>query len=510
MSRTKLGIKIAFSVVLIALIQGGLSFYRISVILDAYGDNINGIIQVALQISAFLVLIQGGMSAAYQYRMYAPLTGGEFGKVSSLFSGLQKSMRRVSGKMLLIAGVIIPVYSALVVNQGVAYLDTVLILAVIGIRIVAPYFFTLPERCLIDVKEKKYVVISIEGIKDILTIGTEIVLIMFTSLPLPVILSVNLIYMGATKLVYLWMIRKYYGREFSLKAPPEYTSAKMTRAVYAHQVSSIATGNTDTVVLSLLSSLGSVTIYSAFANLLSYPAVIINRMIEGMRASLALNITADDEGSYPVFKEMLAFSFFCVCAIVPVFLRMANPFVTLWIGEKYNISWIPLMLFGMVLTHSLLMPVIYAARDAKGLYQQSKRFTIVQAAVNVVLSVALVIPLGITGVLIGTVAAEYFVLQPFNFRLVYSEVFHRRLTIYAELAGVALISAAVYFLSGFAIQHIAGSGWLVFVQKVLVCTAISGVCAFGGLWAFSSGFRNFVKRFIKKRRTKKNGDARDE
>ena len=284
---------------LIALIQGVLSFYRISVILNVYGDKINGIVQVALQISAYLILFQTGMSAAYQYKMYAPLSDEEYGRVAALFAGLQRSMLKVSAKMLLVSFIIIPVYSALLLNQDVRYWETVFILAAIGIRISAPYFFTLPERCLIDIKEKKYVIITVEGVKDCASLVTEVLLIQFTGIPLPLILCVNLIYLGASKLIYLRLIKKYYGRSFNLKSTPEYAPATMTKAVYAHQVSSIATSNTDNVVLSLLSSLKNVTIYSAFASLISYPNVVISRMIEGMRASLALKITRDDTGSLP-------------------------------------------------------------------------------------------------------------------------------------------------------------------------------------------------------------------
>ena len=434
MSKTKIGIKIAFSVVLIALIQGILSFYRLSVVLSAYGDKINGVVQVALQISAYLVLFQGGMSAAYQYKMYAPLSNAEYGKISSLFSGLQNSMRRVSGKMLLIALIIIPVYSALLLNQGVRYWDTFLILAVIGIRITAPYFFTLPERCLIEIKEKKYVVITVEGIKDCITLCTEILLIKFTGLPLPLILCVSFIFLAATKLIYLRIIRKYYGNSFDLKSVPEYTSSTMTKAVYAHQASSVVTSNTDNVLLSILSSLKNVTIYSAFSTLISYPSLVISRMIEGMRASLALKIARNDEDSFSAFKQLLAFSFFCVCAIVPVFLQMANPFVALWIGSQYSIAWIPLILFCLILSDKIIMPVIYAARDAKGLYQESKKFTILQAVVNVVISVGLVIPFGITGVLAGTFASKYLILQPCNLKLVYTKVFNRKLTVYLDFS----------------------------------------------------------------------------
>lgn len=498
---TKIGIKTAASVVLIALIQGVLSFYRAKVLITAYGDNVNGIVQVALQISAYLVLFQTGMSAAYQFKMYEPLTNGEYNRISSLFSGLQKSMFKVSSKMLLISLLVVPVYSAILLNKGVRYWDTLLILAAIGIRICAPYFFTLPERCLIEIKEKKYVVITVEGVKDIVTLCAEIALMGYTKIPLPVILCVNLVFLALSKLVYLRYIRKYYGKDFDLKSIPEYASTKMTKAVYAHQISSVATSNSDNVVLSIFSTLKNVTIYSNFSLLMSYPIVVISRIIEGMRATLALKITRNDEDSYNAFKELLSFSFFCICIIVPVFILIANPFVSLWMGEEYQIPIIPLLLFALILADHLFMPTVYAARDARGLYEESKGFAISQAIVNVALSIALAIPFGITGVLSGTFAACYVILQPGNFKLVYSKVFNRKMTIYFDLLAVAAICAISYFVAGFAIgQLFAGKGWLPLIEKAVVSTVICSVIAFAGLLLFNSGFKLLMRRFIKPRK----------
>jgi O-antigen/teichoic acid export membrane protein len=239
--------------------------------------------------------------------------------------------------------------------------------------------------------------------------------------------------------------------------------------------------------------------YSNIALLISYPNTVIYRIIEGMRATLALKITRGDEDSFAAFRQLLAFSFFCIIVIIPVFLLLANPFVTLWVGADYQISWLPLLLFGLMLADYLLMPVIYAARDARGLYPESQRFTIAQAIVNLVISVALAAPFGITGVLAGTIAAAYFVLQPGNFRLVYRNVFQRRMTIYYELAVVAALCTASYFGGGFVISRLAlGTGWLSLIVHAAVSGAIAAAVAFTGLYLTHSGFRALVKRFLRR------------
>ena len=499
LNKTKLGLKIALSVMAVSIIQGAFTLLRTNIVLNAYGDKINGIVQVALQMSAYLALFQNGMSAAYQYSMYAPFHQQNFLKISGLFAGLRKSMARISVKLLAVSIVIVPLYAALLIRQGVEYLNTVFIMAVIGVRLIAPYVLTLSERCLIDIREKRYLVNTIEGVKDCLSLLTEILLISYTNLPLPVILSFNLIFVFITKRIYIRIVKKDYGQSLSMQSEPDYSPAKMTKDVMIHQVASVATSNTDGVLLSIASSLTNVTIYGAFSTLIIYPSLVISRIIEGMRASLALKITREDENSYSAFREMLAFSFFCICFIVPSFLVLANPFVSLWLGEQYQINNTTLIFFGLMLADSFFMPPVYAARDAKGLYRESKGYAVIQAVLNVAVSIVLVVPFGIAGVLAGTLAALYLVLQPCNLYLVYSRVFHRKMTIYLDMAGVALLCVLSYLLLNFTTGSVFPDGtntWFTLMKQILICGVIVGPVAMAGLWLINREFRSLVLRFL--------------
>ena len=201
--------------------------------------------------SAYLTLIQNGMSAAYRFKMYRPLQDKAFDQISGLFIGLRKNMQGISRKVFVIASVVIPAYSLLLSNKGVSFLSTVLILAIISIRLVAPYFVTLPERCLIDIKEKNYLVNWVEGIKDSFSLAFEIVLIQYTNLPLPVILSFNLVWLVITKFIYLYLIKRNYGEQLNRNAKPDHSPSGMTKDVLTHQIASIATSNTDAVTLSI-------------------------------------------------------------------------------------------------------------------------------------------------------------------------------------------------------------------------------------------------------------------
>lgn len=63
-----------------------------------FGDSTNAIMQVAVQITAYLVLIESGMTAAYQLKLYKPLEQDDIDKVSALFFGLKRNLRNIAIK----------------------------------------------------------------------------------------------------------------------------------------------------------------------------------------------------------------------------------------------------------------------------------------------------------------------------------------------------------------------------------------------------------------------------
>ena len=59
-----------------------------------------------------MILFESGMSAAYQFKLYAPVNERDVAKVYSLFMGLKRSMQKIAFKMmaaLLVVAILYPV-----------------------------------------------------------------------------------------------------------------------------------------------------------------------------------------------------------------------------------------------------------------------------------------------------------------------------------------------------------------------------------------------------------------
>ncbi len=503
MNRTKIGLLTSGIAIASALVLGVLMLVRIRVILDSYGTDLNAIMQVAVQLSAYLVLLESGMSAAYQYRMYGRIHEKDEVAVLRLYRGLSINMRQIAVRMIVVFAAVALLYAGLVRGDSLPYLDASLVLLVMGVRFIAPFLLTLPQRTLLATYERKYIADIVQTSTDVAIIVLEIVIAFTLHPPLYVLLLIALLGTVVTVPIYNRMVSRYLKVKLdkAAQAEPDMEPKGMTKDIVVHQVSGLVFSNTDNVLLSIFHSLNSVTIYSAFNTLMNFPIQLQNRVIVGLRASLAMKITGGDRNSYAVYNEMLTFAMFCSALIAPLFIVYANPFAKLWIGPSYMLGSLDIILLAAIIVHRMIMPVVYAARDSRGLYKETKNSTIMQAAANLAISLALIGPLGITGVLIGTVASTFFILQPFNFIAVYRKVFETGLLIYKQLAALALhVACAVLacrFLCDRLLREIGTDSWWTLAVTAATSGAMVLVLAAAAFWLFSASFRAFAARVLR-------------
>lgn len=499
MKRTRIGIISAITVVIEALVLGALTLLRTRYILLQYGTNINGVIQLASQLTAYMLLFESGMTAAYQFNLYKPLLSEDDMKVSSLYKGMVKDFRIIAAKMVLTALSVAFVYSFILRNRGVTYFEAVSLLSIMGIRLVAPYVFTVPLRTLIIVKERKYITDIVETTKNTIALILEVLLIKFTSTPLPLVLSIHVLLCFLSRFVYKKLVRTYYKDSIKTDVKADRTPSKMTSDIIVHRVSGLINSNTDSVLLSLFKELGlnSVTIYTSFATIINYPVTLVTRIIDSMRATLALKIQSNNDEAYDYYREIMSFSKLCVLVVIPVYISQVNDFVTLWLGQEYTVSMINTVLFGLTAIHQMMMPTIYATRDAYGLYKESKHYSLGQAIGNLMISLALIKPLGILGVLLGTVISDWLIIEPLNIRLIFRRIFKRKFDLafdYALLIIMLILSSSIcVFINRFLTLS---NGWGGFIVKSTVVTIVSSLISIILLYIFDYGFRKLVKRFL--------------
>lgn len=499
MNRTKAAMKGGSIIAVIMFLTAILSFWRTKLIIQVYGVEINSVSHIASQIFTYMILFESGIGAAYLYNMYQPFAEKNQDKVSALYNGLNNSLKKIAIKMIIAIIVIAFIYPLFMANNSLTYLKIVLIIILMGLRAVYPYYFTLAKKNILFAQEKQYKTVLIDGLINSITLIFEIYIFTFFQLDIAVVLAIDLIFCFLSNYIYSAILSKDYHYLINNKIEPSYEAKNMTKDILVHQICTLANTHIDTIILSFV-NLFSVTVYSAYNSIMSYPDSLISQLVSNLRASLGLKMASKDKNTYEVFSQIMSLNLYISGIVTLTFLTMVNKFIELWLGSEFLLDNLTVILFALILFRRLISNTIIIARDGKGLYKESKNYTLITSISNLLISLLLVRLLGIKGVLLGTIITSYFIMDIGNYYLVYCKIFEKKLIIYFKLLVVAIGIVCSYIISIFIFNFLVffiEVTWINFIVQTLISVLVSLIIIFILLWIFDKSFIRVIKRIKK-------------
>lgn len=490
------GVSLFFS-----LLQIVLSLLRTKIIINGYGTDINSLNAVSSQLFNYVTLLEGGIGAGFLYTMYAPMAKKDYYEVNRLYNGLKKSIRRMAWLMLLVTIAISFIYPLVVAKNSLGYARVAWIFLLMAVRYIIPYFFSVYNKQLLILSEKQHFLSLIDGVISVGIVVMEILLIGVCKLPFEAVLVMGIAFTTITALVYRICVLKTCNPLIGKTSEYSMAGRRMTKDIMFHKLCYIANTQIDGVLLSFL-DLFKTTVYTAYNSIVSYPATIMNKIVVNLRGALGIkmNSEGDTESKYALFKEMITMNIVVATIVCSVFLLMINKFVTLWLGEEFLLGTVCLVLMAINLFHTFLNEIIILFRDAKGLYKESKWYTLATAISNLVLSVILMQFLGIAGLLVATVFSTYCIMDLGNNLLLFRKAFHKKLTIYLDYL-LAFCTIAINVLLGFVLQKYCFNGivtynLLWFVLETVLIAIISIIVTVCLQFIFNKYFKSLVRRLL--------------
>lgn len=149
--------------------------------------------------------------------------------------------------------------------------------------------------------------------------------------------------------------------------------------------------------------------------------------------------------------------------------QLLNPFITVWIGEKYIFKNITVLLICLTFLIPGMNNIINIYKDGCGLFWETRFRTLLTAIVNITISIILVKKLGINGVLLGTILAYCLTIYIVDPIIVYKKVFMIPvIKYYSKLAQYFLCIVALNGFIGLLISKIVMSNIIGLLIKLLM------------------------------------------
>lgn len=173
--------------------------------------------------------------------------------------------------------------------------------------------------------------------------------------------------------------------------------------MFLYKIGDYLINGTDNIIISKIIDISTVGIYSNYLSIITIFKNIINNIISGVTASFGnLIVREKEETQENVFNIMnfITYSFcgFIFCCLIFLF----NDFIKIFYGENYILGMTEVIIICLNFYIAAMLLPLESVKSAAGLYYEDRYVTIIQAIINVIISIILGHKIGLLGVLLGT------------------------------------------------------------------------------------------------------------
>lgn len=375
------------------------------VIISSFGSEIYGLTESITNFLGFIVLLEAGFGPVVKVALYKALAKKDLRQIKRILKTSEVFFRRIAVIFLfyiLGLAVIYPVIS----ESSLNYLFTASLVIIMSISTFAEYFFGITYRLLLQSDQRTYITNIIHIITMLLNLCFVIIAVNCGSSIIVVKIITGVVFLLRPILQNVY-IKKHYNISLN-RCNADYKIEQKWDAL-AHHVAFMVHTRTDIIILTVLSSLDNVAIYSVYALVLNGVKSIVSIMAESFSATFGDMIARSEKITLRKRFNSYETIFLTISTVVySCTLLLITPFVSVYTRNIGDVNYIQ-PLFGVLLTLGVYLLTIRQPYNelvkAAGHFKQTRRGAFVEAVVNIVLSIILVWNYGLIGVAIGTLVA---------------------------------------------------------------------------------------------------------
>lgn len=463
-------------------------------ILLAYGSEVNGLVSSITQFLGIITFLEMGVGAVVQSALYPALANNDKKELSKIVVSSDRFFHLL-GKILVIYTAVLTITYPLLVNSSLGYWSTGFLVVSIALSSVAQYFFGVTNQLLLNADQKTYIQLIPQSVTTILNTVVSVILIYAGQ-------SINTVKMGSAIVLLLRPIflhiyvRRHYLIDYKVKYDSDPLSQKWN--AMAQHIATFIVDRTDVVVLTLLSTLTNVSIYYVYHLVVQGLYQSFNVIMTGVQSLLGDMYAKNEIDKFKklyLLLEWLVHTFitfiFTCCGILIV------PFIMVYTNGVVDAEYSQ-PLFGTILSIAFAFCCFRSYYNiiikAVAHYKQTQLSAVVEAIINIVLSLVLVRKCGLVGVAIGTLVAMVYRTISFEIHI-QKNILDISYKEFARLLCVDIGCCSVYVLSTFWLQvnQCSYLAWGVLTVKVLVICLFE--CVLINLIFYKSEIKNVVYYF---------------
>ena len=454
-----------------------LSFVARTALIKGLGEYYLGLNSVMTDLIAMFSLAELGFANAIVYSMYKPLADGDTAKTEA-YLGLFKRIYRIIGITLIVIALVMVPFLPRLVNTEMTP-EVYQIYALFVTNTVITYLAFAYRGSLLRADQERYLVSIADLIFAIISsLGQAFAFFVLKNY------LAGLVFMVCAQLVRNFTILYFTSKKYPhfnfiskerLAKEEKVEVAKNVYALAIGKVSDTVSSNLSGVVISAGVSLIQSGIYSNYNMITRAVNTLTSQIFSSITPSVGnLQASSSTEHGEEVFWELDLAAQWIYITFAACIWTCATPFVAVWGGDGYVLPQYCVlgMAFNQLVSGFLQSTVIF--KDGYGIFFKGRHRPLVQCILTFLLSVSLVGPFGIAGVIWAVPLSRACTAMWYDPMLVFKHAFNDSpRKFYLHLALSFAFSAALIAVSGFACSLLPKGSWLTVFGSFFITLAIS-------------------------------------
>ncbi len=413
--RTRNTVRGTFYGILYKCIQIIFPFIIRTIFIHTLGAEYLGLNSLFTAILQVLNLAELGVSSALVFSMYRPIVDDNREKICQLLN-LYREYYRIIGMVILIIGLLLIPLLPLLIKDEIPAGVNIYVLYIMNLSTTVLSYWLYAYRTSILVAHQRNDVISIISISISICMYSiqAIMLLLFKNYY--IYLTINII--GQISInVFSALISKMYYPDYTPKGklPKDERKeiGKKIRDLFTSKIGAVINHSADTIIISMLIGLEVLTVYQNYYYIISSIMALFTIFFNACTAGIGNSLIVNDKKQNRVLLYninhivFMTITFCCAC-----FVSTCQPFMKLWMGEKYELEFSFVILFAIYLIAEEAPRTLVVFKDAGGIWRHDRYRPLVTACVNLCLNIVLTKFIGLHGIIISTIVALLFVAYP--------------------------------------------------------------------------------------------------
>ncbi|WP_156885101.1 lipopolysaccharide biosynthesis protein [Oribacterium sp. NK2B42] len=468
-------------------------------ILGAFGSTYNGVISSATQLLSMISFLTLGISGAVRAELYHSLAHNDYEGTSSIMKAATNYMRKV-GLVLIVFAIVLMFFFPFISHSNIPHSECAMIIGIIAIDSFCLYFLGTANYSLLIADQKSYIK-SFLGIAAKILSTIVIVVIINRGGNIFEVKGASALVMTIPPIGVAFYVEHHY--KLDKKCEPRKDALKKRNDAAVHSLANIVHDNTDTIILTAFLDIKLVSVYTVYYAIVGKIKTLIKGSATSIEAAFG-NMWANQEmkalqKSFKAYEYAMAMIVVIVFSCIGVLLV---PFIELYTSNVSDVNYLRFD-FALLITAA---EAVFCLRQpyrtlvhATGFFKETKNPAIIEAVINLIISIVLVNIIGLNGVVVGTLVANVYRTGSYAY-FVSHHILNRSIkVVWLRMAWTVMGSMIAIFCSNLQISMIQISGWVGWLVKGLITFLTSSVVSLVLSVIFYRSDLNVIVRFIRHR-----------